>query len=117
MRHEDSQIYTNYLYLQKKVAEGVLTPEQIFESISKLDIVGIILDKEQGDEPQLIFESLNSTGMDLSKSDLIRNFILMGLDNEEQIKIYNNYWKPFEGYFKTRMFLNEWTDSSGIILS
>lgn len=98
--NEDSQIYTNYLYFKRKVAEGVLSPEQIFESISKLDIVGIILDKEQGDEPQLIFESLNSTGMDLSKSDLIRNFILMGLDNDEQIQIYNNYWKPFEGYFK-----------------
>lgn len=98
--NEDSQIYTNYLYFKRKVAEGVLSPEQIYESISKLDIVGIILDKEQGDEPQLIFESLNSTGMDLSKSDLIRNFILMGLDNEEQIKIYNNYWKPFESYFK-----------------
>ena len=98
--NEDSQIYTNYLYFRRKVAEGVLSPEQIYESISKLDIVGIILDKEQGDEPQLIFESLNSTGMDLSKSDLIRNFILMGLDNEEQIKIYNNYWKPFEDYFK-----------------
>ena len=97
---EDSQIYINYLYFKKKVADGVLTPDQIYESISKLDIVGIILDKEQGDDPQLIFESLNSTGMDLSKSDLIRNFILMGLDNDEQISIYNNYWKPFEGYFK-----------------
>lgn len=97
---EDSQIYTNYLYFRQKVSEGVLTPIQIFESISKLDIVGIILDREQGDEPQLIFESLNSTGMDLSKSDLIRNFILMGLDNDEQIKIYNNYWEPFEVYFK-----------------
>lgn len=97
--NEESQIYTNYLYFKQKVSEGVLTPEQIYESISKLDIVGIILDKEQGDEPQLIFESLNSTGMDLSKSDLIRNFILMGLDNEEQKIIYNNYWKPFENYF------------------
>lgn len=97
---EDSQIYTNYQYFRQKVSEGVLTPIQIFESISKLDIVGIILDREQGDEPQLIFESLNSTGMDLSKSDLIRNFILMGLDNDEQIKIYNNYWEPFEVYFK-----------------
>lgn len=96
---EDSQIYLNYLYFKNKVAEGVLTPEQIYESISKLDIVGIILDKEQGDEPQLIFESLNSTGMDLSKSDLIRNFILMGLDNDEQKNIYNRYWKPLEGYF------------------
>lgn len=96
---EESQIYLNYLYFRKKVSEGTLTPVQIFESISKLDIVGIILDKEQGDEPQLIFESLNSTGMDLSKSDLIRNFILMGLDNDAQKTIYNNYWKPLEDYF------------------
>lgn len=96
---EESLIYTNYLYFKQKVAEGTLTPDEIYESISKLDIVGIILDKDQGDEPQLIFESLNSTGMALSKSDLIRNFILMGLDNDTQKGIYNNYWKPFENYF------------------
>lgn len=96
---EESLIYTNYLYFKQKVAEGTLTPDEIYESISKLDIVGIILDKDQGDEPQLIFESLNSTGMALSKSDLIRNFILMGLDNDAQKGIYNNYWKPFEDYF------------------
>ncbi len=96
---EDSLIYVNYLYFKQKVADGVLTPDEIYESISKLDIVGIILDKDQGDEPQLIFESLNSTGMALSKSDLIRNFILMGLDNDAQKRIYNNYWKPLEGFF------------------
>ena len=96
---EDSKIYANYLFFRQKVAEGTLTPDEIYESISKLDIVGIILDRAQGDDPQLIFESLNSTGMDLSKSDLIRNFILMGLDNEEQKAIYKNYWHPFENYF------------------
>lgn len=96
---EDSLIYTNYLFFKQKVAEGTLTPDEIYESISKLDIVGIILDKDQGDEPQLIFESLNSTGMALSKSDLIRNFILMGLDNDAQKGIYNNYWKPLENNF------------------
>ena len=96
---EDSLIYANYLYFKQKVADGVLTPDEIYESISKLDIVGIILDKDQGDEPQLIFESLNSTGMALSKSDLIRNFILMGLDNDDQKRIYNNYWKPLEDFF------------------
>ena len=99
---EDSKIYTNYLYFKKKVAEGILTPDEVYESISKLDIVGIVLDRAQGDDPQLIFESLNSTGMDLSKSDLIRNYILMGLDNDEQKSIYNNYWKPFEKNFPTQ---------------
>ena len=96
---ETSLIYTNYLFFKQKVAEGTLTPDEIYESISKLDIVGIILDKDQGDEPQLIFESLNSTGMALSKSDLIRNFILMGLDNDAQKGVYINYWKPLEEYF------------------
>ena len=100
--NEDSKIYTNYLYFKQKVAEGVLTPDEVYESISKLDIVGIVLDRAQGDDPQLIFESLNSTGMDLSKSDLIRNYILMGLDNDEQKSIYNNYWKPFEKNFPTQ---------------
>ena len=96
---ENSLIYANYQYFKEKVAEETLTADEIYESISKLDIVGIILDKDQGDEPQLIFESLNSTGMALSKSDLIRNFILMGLDNDAQKGIYNNYWKPLENYF------------------
>ena len=100
--NEDSKIYTNYLYFKQKVAEGILTPDEVYESISKLDIVGIVLDRAQGDDPQLIFESLNSTGMDLSKSDLIRNYILMGLDNDEQKRIYNNYWKPFEKNFPTQ---------------
>ena len=99
---EDSKIYANYLYFKQKVAEGILTPDEVYESISKLDIVGIVLDRAQGDDPQLIFESLNSTGMDLSKSDLIRNYILMGLDNDEQKSIYNNYWKPFEKNFPTQ---------------
>ena len=100
---EDSLIYANYLYFKQRVAESTLTPDEVYESISKLDIVGIILDKDQGDEPQLIFESLNSTGMALSKSDLIRNFILMGLDNEAQKSLYNNYWKPLEGFFPQQM--------------
>jgi uncharacterized protein with ParB-like and HNH nuclease domain/predicted transport protein len=100
---EDSLIYTNYLFFKQKVSEGILTPDEIYESISKLDIVGIILDKDQGDEPQLIFESLNSTGMALSKSDLIRNFVLMGLENEAQKVIYNNYWRPLEKNFPQQL--------------
>ena len=97
--NETSKIYDNYKFFKQKVEEGILLPDEIHESIAKLEIVSIVLDKSQGDDPQLIFESLNSTGMNLSKSDLIRNYILMGLDNNEQKKIYNNYWRPFEKYF------------------
>jgi len=48
------------------------------------------------DNPQRIFESLNSTGLDLSQADLIRNYILMGLNRRKQLKIYHHYWKPIE---------------------
>lgn len=65
------------------------------KGIAKLIIVDISLDREQ-DNPQLIFESLNSTGLDLSQADLIRNFILMRLEPEIQTKLYEHYWRPME---------------------
>jgi predicted transport protein len=52
------------------------------------------------DDPQLIFESLNSTGIDLSQSDLIRNFILMRLPEREQTKYYEEYWSKVEALFR-----------------
>src|SRR5260370_19848404 len=64
----------------------------------RLMILDISLEKDH-DNPQLIFESLNSTGMDLSQADLIRNYVLMGLDNEEQTKLYKKYWYPMEQSF------------------
>lgn len=96
---QESRIYQNFLYFQERVLSGELTPDQIYESISRLTIVAIILDRDQGDDPQLIFESLNSTGLDLSKSDLIRNYLLMSKNQEEQDQIYYNYWHPFEKQF------------------
>lgn len=97
--NEDSNIYLNYIFFKDKIANSELEPQQIYESIAKLQIISITLDREDGDDPQLIFESLNSTGMDLSQSDLIRNYILMGISNDSQIDIYNNYWKPIEESF------------------
>lgn len=96
---EESNIYKNYLFFKEKISAGELTPGQVYKSVEKLQIVSITLSKEDGDEPQVIFESLNSTGMDLSQSDLIRNFILMDLSNDEQNDIYNNYWMPMENSF------------------
>ena len=101
-QNQESRIYQNFLYFKERVLSGELTPDQIYESISRLTIVAIVLDRDQGDDPQLIFESLNSTGLDLSKSDLIRNYILMGLNQAEQDKIYNNYWSPFEKQFEDK---------------
>lgn len=96
---KNSRLLDNYNYFKKKINENKLTPFQILEGIGKLQIVNITLDRTQ-DDPQLIFESLNSTGMDLSKSDLIRNYILMGLNQEEQENIYKNYWYSMEDKFE-----------------
>jgi len=66
--------------------------------LAKLVIVDIALTRGQ-DNPQLIFESMNSTGLDLTQADLIRNFILMGLEPEHQTRLYRDYWRPMERAF------------------
>ena len=71
---------------------------QLFNGINKLYIVDISLERGN-DNPQLIFESLNSTGLDLSQADLIRNYILMDLEPAEQEQLYNKYWQPMESDF------------------
>lgn len=70
----------------------------ICQGLSKLMIVDIALDREH-DNPQLIFESMNSTGKALSQADLIRNFILMGLKPDLQTDLYKGYWRPIEMEF------------------
>lgn len=91
------RIKENYQLFSKWIEESPVSLETLYRGISKLIIIDIAL--EQYDNPQLIFESLNSTGVDLSQADLIRNYILMGLDNEEQTKLYENYWYPMEQSF------------------
>ena len=66
--------------------------------LNNLTIVDISL-RRPDDEPQRIFESMNSTGYDLSQADLIRNYVLMGLDRSDQNKLYGNYWRPMEDNF------------------
>jgi uncharacterized protein with ParB-like and HNH nuclease domain/predicted transport protein len=69
----------------------------------KLFIVDISLNRDN-DNPQLIFESMNSTGKDLSQADLIRNFMLMRLDIKTQEKLYENYWRPMEIEFGQEVY-------------
>ncbi len=69
----------------------------IYKGLTDLHIVNVMLDNN--DNPQLIFESLNSTGLDLTQADLIRNFVLMGQQAANQILLYNNYWLPMESSF------------------
>ena len=68
------------------------------KGLTKLLLVDISLDRQQ-DNPQLIFESMNSTGLELSQADLIRNYVLMGLEPEHQKELYTDYWRPMEMAF------------------
>jgi uncharacterized protein with ParB-like and HNH nuclease domain/predicted transport protein len=67
----------------------------VCRGLAKLVVVDIALTRQQ-DNPQLIFESMNSTGKELSQADLIRNYILMGLDPAFQTRLYEDYWRPME---------------------
>lgn len=88
-----SKVIDNFNYFNSRISEENL--EFVLKGLAKLMFVEISLDREK-DDPQRIFESLNSTGLELSQADLIRNYILMGLNPRDQNKIYNNYWEIIE---------------------
>ena len=94
-----SRILENYNYFSGKIADKELHPAEVYESIGKLQIVNITLDRTI-DDAQAIFESLNSTGKELSESDLIRNYVLMGLEPNEQNYVYDHLWRPMELLFE-----------------
>lgn len=93
----NSNVYKNYIKFKnmiKNELEKDIELNDILNGIKKLEVVEIILDKLQGDEPQKIFESINSTGLELSLADLIRNYLLM--DDKKQDELYKNYWLEIE---------------------
>lgn len=88
------RIKENFDFFMSRLAETKdLTA--VCKGLAKLVIVDISLDRDQ-DNPQLIFESLNSMGLELNQADLIRNFVLMKLEPELQTKLYSQYWRPME---------------------
>ena len=99
---EESQILMNYNLFMDLIRESFLSPEQIYQGIQKLEIVYIQLTKEK-ENPQLIFESLNSTGLDLTQADLIRNYLLMGQAYDCQERLYNSYWIKLENLLPDAM--------------
>lgn len=88
-----SKIYINYKFFVEKISKSEHNVQEIYHAISKLKVVRILLTDEN---PQEIFESLNSTGLDLSNSDLIRNYLLMSLNYSTQENLYKNYWLKIE---------------------
>ncbi|MGL2459041.1 GmrSD restriction endonuclease domain-containing protein [Helicobacter pylori] len=94
------KIVENFKLFEKWISENTDKLETIFKGLEKLMIVYIALDKEK-DDPQLIFESMNSKGIELTQTDLIRNYIIMETETEEKQKdFYNGYWRAMEEDFK-----------------
>ena len=90
------RILENFQFFTERIADSDLNV--VYQGIQKLMIVDVRL--QHGlDNPQMIFESMNSTGKELTQADLIRNFVLMSLSLEEQTRFYNDYWRPMEVLF------------------
>lgn len=92
----DSNITSNYLYFYNKIRQrrNTISIDQLFDAISKLNV--IMIELERDDDPQLVFESLNATGKQLTEGDKIRNYVLIGQDAAQQSDIYDTYWLPIE---------------------
>lgn len=92
------RVMENYKYFLDQIKQSSLGVDEIYRGIQKLIVVDISLNRDN-DNPQLIFESLNSTGLALSQADLIRNYVLMGLEPSDQESLYNHHWHPMEESF------------------
>ncbi|MFN5322624.1 MAG: DUF262 domain-containing protein [Planctomycetota bacterium] len=97
-REPSIRVTDNFKLFCDRVAAQKADLEVICKGLAKLVVVDIALSRDQ-DNPQLIFESMNSTGKELSQADLIRNYILMGLDPVLQTRLYEDYWRPMEQDF------------------
>jgi predicted transport protein len=92
-------IVQNFEFFTERLASADLG--LVYRGITKLVAVDVSLTRGQ-DDPQMIFESLNSTGLDLTQADLIRNFVLMRQEEEPQTRLYQDYWQPIEAAFGPR---------------
>lgn len=92
--YKNTGIVNNYLLFYELIKLNAITFDDLIEAIEKLIIIDIRLDS--GDNPQMIFESLNSCGKDLEEADKVRNYLLMSLTSEEQEKFYYKYWAKIE---------------------
>lgn len=90
------RVWENFDFFKKQLS--VENAAVIYNGIQRLFVVDVALEREK-DNPQLIFESLNSTGLDLSQADLIRNYVLMGQELALQTELYEKYWYPMESNY------------------
>ena len=102
-RHEEGAsqpINDAYQYFRERLGDHGCNLDAVYHGVNKLNIVDVTLQRGT-DDPQLVFESTNSTGLDLNQSDLVRNYLLMGIEETEQTRLYDDYWSNVEAQFKT----------------
>ena len=104
---ELSLIDEAYQYFRDRLSENGADPGMVYRGVIGLRIVEMTLDRSI-DNPQSIFESMNSTGVDLSQSDLVRNYLLMGLEEESQTRLYEQYWQRIESLFRNHDSALDW---------
>ena len=99
VRDTSEAIVSVYQRFREHLGAERMDPAAIYEGVYRLVVVDVTLERPV-DNPQEIFESLNSTGVDLAQSDLIRNYLLMGLSADEQTQLYEQYWSRLEDVFR-----------------
>lgn len=97
----NDRVTSNFGHFKKWLSGDPKTCDVVWHGIKRLNVVGVLIDKS-GDA-QAIFESMNSTGLALTQTDLIKNFILMPHNKDAQKKIYKNYWMPMEDLLDERL--------------
>lgn len=94
-----AEVLAGLAFFRERFSDAGVTLREVLIGLRKLEVVAVVL-HEGRDDPQLIFESLNSTGRDLTAADLIRNNVLMGLEGERQDELSRDYWLPTEALFE-----------------
>lgn len=104
-----NNITENFEYFCSRIKNMKCSIDELYDAIYKLEIMEISLN-DPADDPQIIFESLNSTGLDLNEADKVRNFVLMSLPSTIQETYFNKYWEPIENYTRGDNF----NDNDGV---
>ncbi|HRU51435.1 MAG TPA: DUF262 domain-containing protein [Planctomycetota bacterium] len=110
---KNQYIVNNFQYFYQRIKETTnISASQLLQGIKNLSLVEITMDENE--DPQLIFESINATGLDLTEGDKIRNYLLMDLSYDTQESFYNTYWKNIEQLTKRERSRKDSQEIDGI---
>lgn len=97
---KQSNVYRNYSFFKERILQSSVNIQDLYNAIFKLEIIDVCLTTE---DPQEVFESMNSTGKSLTNTDLLRNYLLMDLTHSKQEKLYKKYWSQIEKNVGTKL--------------